>query len=230
MKTITVSLGIAMLLAGTLFAQQSLDIRTVGQDLLAVLNGDTERFDRGMQGLEALMAKSPNDPKLKVLHGNGVFARSGAAFEKGDIQNAMKLWQSALDEMTQAVEQAPDDIFVRARRGVVLISASRSSAMPPAMAKPLTQSAVEDFERVLEVRERDQTLSQQSTHKRGELLTGLADGWNKLGNPEKARSYFERVTHDLKGTVYEKKAQAWLEDKPEAKAVDYFACSGCHVE
>ena len=230
MKTITVSLGIAMLLAGTLFAQQSLDIRTVGQDLLAVLNGDTERFDRGMQGLEALMAKSPNDPKLKVLHGNGVFARSGAAFEKGDIQNAMKLWQSALDEMTQAVEQAPDDIFVRARRGVVLISASRSSSMPPAMAKPLTQSAVEDFERVLEVRERDQTLSQQSTHKRGELLTGLADGWNKLGNPGKARSYFERVTRDMKGTVYEKKAQAWLEDKPEAKAVDYFACSGCHVE
>src|SRR5436190_20975127 len=107
MKTITISLGITMLLASALFAQQSLDIRTVGQDSLAVLNGDTERFDRGMQGLEALMAKSPNDPKLKVLHGNGVFARSGAAFEKGDIQNAMKLWQSALDEMNDAVQSAP---------------------------------------------------------------------------------------------------------------------------
>ena len=27
-------------------------------------------------------------------------------------------------------------------------------------------------------------------HQRGELLTGLADGWNRLGNKEKARVYF----------------------------------------
>ena len=142
----------------------------------------------------------------------------------------MKLWQRSMDEMAQAVEMAPDNIFVRARRGVVLISASRSSAMPPAMAKPLIQLAVEDFQRVLEIREKDQTLSQRSTHQRGELLTAIADGSNRLGNPDKARAYFERIASDLKGTVYEQKANAWLENKPEAKAVDYFACSGCHVQ
>jgi len=102
--------------------------------------------------------------------------------------------------------------------------------MPPAMAKPLTQLAVEDFEKVLEVREKEQTLSQRSTHQRGELLTGLADGWNRLSNADKARGYFERITRDLKGTIYEQRAKAWLEDKPETKAPDYFACSGCHVE
>ncbi len=229
-KTMTMSLVITLLLAGALLAQQSSDIRAAGRDLLGALNGDMERFERGMRALEALLAKSPDDPKLKVLHGNGVFARSGKAFEKGDMQSAMKLWQSSMDEMAQAVEQAPNDIFVRARRGVVLISVSRASSMPLAMAKPLTQSAVEDFEKVLEIREKEQTLPQRSTHQRGELLTGLADGWNRLGNPEKARGYFERITRDLKGTVYEQKAKAWLENKPEAKAVDYFACTGCHVE
>jgi len=132
--------------------------------------------------------------------------------------------------MAQAVELAPNNIFVRARRGVVLISASRSVSMPAAIAKPLIQSAVQDFEKVLEVREKEQTLSQRSLHQRGELLTGLADGWNKLGNPDKARSYFERIARDLKGTVYEEKAKTWLENKPEAQAVDYFACTGCHVE
>ena len=102
--------------------------------------------------------------------------------------------------------------------------------MPPEMAKPLTQLAVEDFEKVLEIREKEQTLAQRSTHQRGELLTGLADGWSRLGNTDKARGYFERITRDMKGTIYEQKAKAWLENMPEAKAVEYFACSGCHVE
>jgi tetratricopeptide (TPR) repeat protein len=230
MKTTIASLVITFLLTGAILAQQPPDIRTAGMDLLGALNGDMEKFERGMRALEALLAKNPNDPNVRVLHGNGIFARSGVAAQKGDMENAMKLWQSGMDEMTQAVEMAPDNIFVRARRGVVLISASRSSSMLPAMAKPLVQLAVEDFQRVLDVREKEQTLAQRSTHQRGELLTGIADGWSRLGNPDKARTYFERITRDLKGTVYERKAKAWLEDKPEARAVDYFACSGCHVE
>jgi hypothetical protein len=51
--------------------------------------------------------------------------------------NALKTWQPALDGMAQAVELAPENIFVRARRGVVLISVSR--ATPPEMAKPLLE-------------------------------------------------------------------------------------------
>jgi tetratricopeptide (TPR) repeat protein len=228
MKTVTISLIVVLVLAGGLLAQQAPDLQTLRSDLMGALNGDMERFERGMRGLESLLAKNPNDPVLKVLHGTGVFARSGAAFEKGDMQNAMKLYQSSLDEMAQAVETAPNNILVRARRGVILISASR--AMPAAMAPPLTKLAVEDFEKVLEIREKEQTLAQGSIHKRGELLTGLADGWNRIGNADKARGYFERVTRDLKGTIYEQKAKAWLDDKPEAKAADYFNCTGCHVE
>src|SRR5262245_55913991 len=230
MKTMTMSLIAMLILAGGLLAQRPPELRTAGMDLLGALNGDMEKFERGMRTLESLLATNPTDPEVKVLYGNGVFARSGVAFQKGDMQNAMKLWQSSLDEMAKAVEMAPNNIFVRARRGVVLISASRSSSMPAAMAKPLTQAAVEDFEKVLEIREKEQTLSQGSTHQRGELLTGLADGWNRLGNTEKARSYFDRVMRDLKGTLYEQKAKAWLENKPETKAVEYFACSGCHAE
>ena len=226
----TAKFVLPLLLASILVAQQSPGIRAISEDFLAGLNGDTERFERGMKSLEALLAKSPTDPKLKVLHGTGIFARSGAAFEKGDTQNAMKFWQSGLEEMAKAVEQAPNDIFVRARRGVVLISASRASSIPPLMARPLLQSAVEDFEKVLEIREKEQTLAQRSLHQRGELLTGLADGWNRLGNRDKARTYFDRVTRDLKDTAYAEKARAWLDDKPESRVAEYFACTGCHME
>jgi tetratricopeptide (TPR) repeat protein len=230
MKTMIASLVMVLLLTGALLAQRPDEFRTAAMDLFGALTGDTEKFERGMKALEALLVKNPKDPEVKVLYGNGVFARSGEAARKGDIPTAMKLWQSGLDEMAQAVELAPDNLFVRARRGVLLISASRSNAIPEPMARPLVQLAVEDFQRVLEIREREQTYSQQSNHKRGELLTAIGDGLNRLGNPDRARSYFERITRDLKGTVYEQKAKAWLDDKPEAKAVDYFTCSGCHVE
>ena len=228
MKTMTMSLIVVLLPAAGLLAQRPPEIRSAGMDLLGALNGDMKKFERGMRTLESLLAKNPEDPEVKVLYGNGVFARSGMAFQNGDTEGAMKLWQSSLDEMAQAVSMAPDNIFVRARRAVVLISAART--MPVAMARPITQLAVEDFERVLEIREKEQTLSQRSTHQRGELLTGLADGWSRLGNAGKARGYFERITRDLKGTIYEQRAKAWLEDKAEAKAGGYFACSGCHVE
>jgi hypothetical protein len=228
MKTMTTGLIVMLLLAGGLLAQQPVDIKSAGMDLLAAMNGDMERFERGMQTLESLLEKNPKDPAVMVLHGNGVFARSGMAYQKGDIQNAVKLSQVGLDEMARAVELAPDDLFVRARRGVLLITVSRS--MPPAIAGSFTKIAVEDFERVLQIREKEQTLAQRSLHQRGELLTGLADGWSRLGEPEKARGYFERITHDLKGTIYEQKAKAWLEDRPQAKTPEYFACSGCHVE
>jgi tetratricopeptide (TPR) repeat protein len=230
MKTLTISAIVMLLLGGVLSAQRRPELQAAGTDLLGALNGDMEKLNRGMQTLEALLAKDPRDPEVKVLYGNGLFARSGEAIQKGDMQNAMKFWQSALNEMAQAVEIAPESLYVRARRGVALISASRSDSIPEPMARPLIQLAVGDFVKVLEIREREQTLSQRSIHQRGELLTGLADGWNRAGNPEKARGYFERITRDLKGTTYEQKARAWLEDRPEAKSAEYFACTTCHVE
>ena len=228
MKTLTLSVVAVLALTGGLLAQIPEDIRSVSADMFGALTGDMGRFERGMRTLESLVVKHPDDARLKVLYGTGVFARSGAAFQKGDMAGAMKLWQSSLDTMARAVEMAPSDVFVRGRRGVVLISASR--AMPAPMADPLTRLAVEDFGKILEIREQDNTVAQRSLHQRGELLTGLADGWSRLGDRDKARGYFNRITHELKGTIYQQKAQAWLDDKPDAKAADYFACSNCHVE
>jgi tetratricopeptide (TPR) repeat protein len=231
MKTITIGV-VAMVtvfaVSAVVGAQGPGTVRSAGTDLLAGLVGDMVRFERGMRTLDEILLKNPNDMEAKVLHGNGVMARAGDAFKVGDNAKAIQLWQNGLDEMAQAVQAAPENVFVRARRGVFMISASRST--PPQMAKSLLETAVADFGKVLEIREKEHTLAERSVHQRGELLTGLADGWDRLGDKEKARGYFERITKDLKGTVYEQRANAWLENKPEAKAAEYFACTGCHVE
>jgi len=231
MKTITISvvaLVTLLALVAVAGAQSPGTVRSAGTDLLAGLVGDMVRFERGMRTLEDILSKNPNDLEAKVLYGNGLTARSGEAFKAGNNEKALQLWQSGLDQMAQAVEAAPNNLFVRARRGVVMISASR--ATPPQMAKPMLETAVADFETVLQIREKEHSLAGRSDHQRGELLTSLADGWDRLGEKEKARAYFERITKDLKGTVYEQRANAWLDDKPEAKAADFFACTGCHVE
>jgi tetratricopeptide (TPR) repeat protein len=232
MKTTAVTLialiAMLLLLTAGMVAQEKSPGRLAAADLIGALNGDTERFERGMKTIESFLALNPKDPEAMVMHGNGVMSRAGDAFQKGDMANAMKLWQSGLAEMGEAVQLAPENIYVRARRGVFLITASRST--PPAMGKPLVELAVSDFEKVLQVREKEQTLAQRSTHQRGELFISLADGWDRMGNAEKARGYFERILKDLKGTTYDQKAKAWLENRPEAKSADFFACSGCHVE
>jgi hypothetical protein len=229
MKTTVVTvIAMLLLLTAGVFAQEKSAGKLAAADLIGALNGDTEKFERGMQTLESFLALNPKDPEAMVMHGNGVMARAGNAFQKGDMANAMKLWQSGLAEMAEAVQLASDNIYVRARRGVLLITLSRST--PPAMGKPLVELAVSDFEKVLQVREQEKTLAERSIHQRGELLTSLADGWDRIGNAEKARGYFERIEKDMKGTTYEQKAKAWLEGKPEVKTAEFFACTGCHVE
>jgi hypothetical protein len=97
------------------------------------------------------------------------------------------------------------------------------------MGKPLLDTGVSDFEHILRLQEQDGTFAKLSNHQRGELLTGLADGWARSGDDGKARSYFTRITKDLPGTIYQTRAQAWLDGKPESKSPEFFTCTGCHV-
>ena len=142
MRTITISV-VAMVtlvaLASVVGAQGPGTVRAAGTDLLGGLVGDMVRFERGMRTLEDILSKNPNDLEAKVLHGNGVMARAGEAFKVGNNEKAIQLWQSGLEEMAQAVDAAPDNLFVRARRGVFMITASRNT--PPQMAKPLLETA-----------------------------------------------------------------------------------------
>ena len=49
-------------------------------------------------------------------------------------------------------------------------------------------------------------------------MIGLADSYSRLGNQEKAQEFFEKIQKDLKGTLYEKSANIWMETKTLAPA------------
>lgn len=215
--------AIALLGAGILSSQDRFDLR-VRNDFFAGFAGDAAALERGMKVCEDLLAGDPKNAEALVWHGAGVLYEAGQAFRDNDQQKGGELWQRGLKEMDNAAELAPDDLGVRIPRGAVLLTASRY--LPNAeMARPLVEKGVADFEKAYDLQA--PRLADLGTHPRGELLIGLADGYSRLGNQERAYVWFERIQKEMKGTPYEKSATQWFASKSLAPA--QAGCLGCHT-
>ena len=195
----------------------------VRADFFAGYQGDAARLERGMARCDEELAKNPDHAEALVWRGGGFMFLAGQAFQAGDTQKGMQLWQRGLGEMNRAVALAPDDVGVRIPRGALLFEISRHA--PPAQGTPLIKLALDDFERSLQIQEKDGYFSKLSSHAKGELLFGLADGWARSGDQQKAREYFARLTKEATESGRVQYASAWLDGKPPASPG---SCTGCH--
>ena len=214
---------IAAGLLGLAAAQDRFDLK-VRTDFFAGFAGNEQALDRAMKICEEELAKNPNHPEALVWHGSGLFFQSGKFFQAGDPARGGEFWQRGLAEMDNAVKIAPDSLGVRIPRGAVLLTASRT--LPnAAMARPLIETGLGDFERSLEIQK--PYFDTLGAHPRGELLIGLADGYARLGKDEQAKAYFERIRAALPGTPYAASADKWLATKSLTPREG--GCLGCHV-
>lgn len=205
-------------------AQERFDLK-VRNYFFTGFTGNAAALAKGMVICEEALAADPKNAEALVWHGSGLYFESGEAFRKGDQQKGMELYTRAIQEMDEAVALAPDNVGVRIPRGASLLTGSRY--MPLDVARPLVEKAVSDYEKAYAIQ--SEHIDQLPAHPRGELLIGLADGYSRLGEQEKAKTWLARIKADpvLKGTAYEKSADLWVETKslPPAKA----GCLGCHV-
>jgi hypothetical protein len=215
--------ALILLAAGILSSQERFDYK-VRNYFFAGFAGDAASLEKGMKICEDILASEPKNAEAMVWHGAGQFYQSGIAFRNGDQQNGIELSRLGQKQMDDAAELAPDDLGVRIVRGAVLLTASHQMSKSD-MARPLIEKGVTDFEKAYSVQGPD--LSKLGTHPRGELMIGLADGYSRLGNQERAQAWFERIQKELKGTPYEKSATLWLETKslPPSQA----GCLSCHT-
>jgi tetratricopeptide (TPR) repeat protein len=197
----------------------------VRSDFFAGFAGDEARFNSAMQVCEKTLAENPKHAEALVWHGSGLTFKAGMAFQKGDQQTGMELWTKGNGEMDEAVSLAPDNVGVRIPRGAMLFQATRN--MPPAMAKPLVEKAVGDYERALALQSASGVFATLGDHPKGELLFGLAEGYSRLGQPEKARTYFERLVSDAPSSGQTPKAKEWLATG-KLPASTGLGCVGCH--
>jgi tetratricopeptide (TPR) repeat protein len=213
--------AVLILTSGLLLSQDRFDMK-VRNYFFAGLAGDDASLQKGMKICEQILASDPKQPEALVWHGMGLVGQSRIAFQKGDQQNGADLWQRGLDEMDQAEAMAPNDLGVRIVRGAVLLIASQY--VPSEAAHPLIEKGLSDYEKAYSVQGPD--LSHLGTHKSGELMIGIADAYARLGQPDKAQPWFERIQKELPGTPYAKSAAVWLETKTLAPG--QAGCLSCH--
>ncbi len=195
----------------------------VRADFFSGAAGDDARLLKVLETCEQALEKNPNHAEARVWHGAALLVRAGQAFQKGDMSTGGPLFDRGIKEMNDALALAPNNPGVLIPRGAVLFEATRN--MSPQMAKPLLQSAVENYQRALEIQA--PTFAALGDHAKGELLFGLAEGWSRLGETEKARRYFERVISDAPSSGQTPKARAWIETGSIPKTSG-MQCVGCH--
>jgi tetratricopeptide (TPR) repeat protein len=195
----------------------------VRADFFAGIAGDEARLQRAIDLCERTLADNPKHAEALVWHGAALLARAGQAFAKGDAATGGPLFGRALKEMDDAVALAVDNPAVLIPRAAVLLEATRN--MPPEVSRPLVQSAVANYEHVLDVQApRWATLGD---HAKGELLFGLAEGFARLGQQDKARMYFDRLIKDAPTSGQAPKAKEWMTSGTIPKS-NGTSCVGCH--
>jgi tetratricopeptide (TPR) repeat protein len=195
----------------------------VRADFFVGFAGSEARLAKGMEACERALAANPNHAEALVWHGSGLAFNAGMAFQKGDMKTGGELWQRGMTEMDTAVALEPDNVGVLIPRGAMLLQASQN--MSAQMGRPLTEKGLGDYERVLEIQA--PIFKTLGDHPKGELLFGLAEGYSRLGNGEKARMYFDRLIKDAPASGQAPKAQAWLSTGSLPKN-EGLGCVGCH--
>ena len=193
----------------------------VRENFFAGFTGNAERLARGMARTERVLAATSDHAEALVWHGGGLLFLAGQAFQSGDTATGTERFGKGLGEMNKAVELVSDRVGVRVPRGATLFEATRF--MPPAQAEPLLRLAVGDFERALELQ--SAVFESLGDHAKGELLFGLGDGYARLGDSERARQYFGRMTKEGGPSPRRDYAVAWLTGGAPTPVP---SCGPCH--
>ena len=222
-----IAAGLAVTAAGAAYPQAAparFDYQVREDMFRGFFAGDKEAFARAMALCEARLAENPNHPEALVWHGNGLLFLAGEAARIGERDNAIALSRQGVAEMAKAVALDPDNIGVLIPRGAVLLAAALR-IQDAERARSYVETAVGDFEKALALQQRQ--LGNMAAHPKGELFAGLAEGWSRLGDAEKARFYLTRIIAELPDTPYSAAAKARLEN-PSAMA--RITCLGCHTK
>ncbi|HUS64031.1 MAG TPA: hypothetical protein VMZ28_05785 [Kofleriaceae bacterium] len=187
-----------------------------------LLRGDDAAMARAVKLCEERLARDPQHGEALAWHGASLIAQAQKRFRTGDQAGGIELWRKGLGEMDRAVELHPDDVGTRIPRGAVLLAAS--PFVPPAQRDVLLDKALSDYERALELQR--PRFAKLSRHARSMLLYGLADGWRRRGDAERARTYYQELSVAARGTAYGERADQVLRGEVVESPL---ACGGCHA-
>jgi tetratricopeptide (TPR) repeat protein len=195
----------------------------VREDIFAGFGGDKEALERGIKKCEVVLEKNPKHAEALVWRGAARVFQAGQLFQAKKQAEGLKLWNSGLKDLDDALELDPKNVGVRIPRAAILVQSGHNA--PPQIGKPLLEKARKDFETIFEAQKKH--LDKIGRHPHGELRMGLADVYRALGEADKSKEQLEAVVKELPKTKYADRAQEWLAAKADAKLIHN--CIGCHV-
>ena len=213
----------AFLIAGALLQAAERFDMLVRAEFFSGFAGNKEALAHAMNVCDEVLAENPKHAEAMVWHGSGNMFLSSQAFRTGDFETGGQLWGKGLREMQTAVTLAPDDVAVVIPRGATLLAASAKA--PEAQGRPLLEQGVKDYEHVRELQKAN--FDKLSGHSRGELLFGLADGYNRLQRKPEAQEAFEALLAVGSASGHKNQAEQWLAGGTYEKSS--LGCTGCHT-
>jgi len=197
----------------------------VRSDMFAGMAGDHDALDRAMKLCEQALTSDQKNAAALVWHGSGLVFQAGQMFRSGDYVSGKQVIIRGFKEMDDAVALAPDSLTTLIPRGASLLGYAQHST-DPERAKPRLLQGLSDYEKVLGIQKTQ--WGSIPAHSRGELLSGLVEGWLRAGDAAKARAYAQRIVDDLPGTRYAARAKDFLSASPAPAQIDW-QCIGCHA-
>ena len=182
----------------------------------SVFAGKTGEFEQGMSELDAMLAKNPNDARALVWHGNGLMVRAGLKKIQGQSDAGRQLLIDSKKELDRAVSLDPDNVNILAMRAVTLHIAGqywKASDMPAGS----WQAIIADLEKTRRIIP-PQAMKKLSIHARGEILTELADAYQKAGMANKSRSIWLETLKSVPNSRYAAQAKTALETLTSGKS------------
>lgn len=199
----------------------------VREDIFAgFLAGDMPRFEAGMAKVDRELRASPSNTDALAWRGGGKLLRAIRAHESHMPDAFTRLYSDARGDFAKALEiagsqPAAGGVFAIAG-GSYVVFADR---FPPDLRREAWTRAQENYQALRDLQK--PFFDQLPLHMRGEVLAGLAQAAQRLGDAETATRRLAELIAALPASVYATRARRWQE-QPAIAAKTSLTCQTCH--
>ncbi|MBI2689543.1 MAG: hypothetical protein HYX27_24815 [Acidobacteria bacterium] len=202
----------------------------VREDLFAgFIDADMDRFERGVKKLDAVLADSPKAADALGWHAGNTLFLAVRAYEAGDNNAFESGYAKALDLFDRIAAIAREE--PQYKEAVHAITGGSfsvfSDRLPPKYRRDGWQRVRENYLALREAQRPAFDTANFPLHFRGEVMAGLAQAAQRLGEAEQAKTLTQELVKAFPGTPYAAFGQRWL-DKPETMAKTKLTCGTCH--
>ncbi len=201
----------------------------VREDIFAgFLGGDMERFEAGMAKVERELRSDPANTDALAWRGGGKLLRAVRAHESGRHDVFTNLYAEARADFDKAAElSAGKEIAAGAfaiTGGSYLLFADR---LPSGLRREAWTKAQENYLALRKIQE--PYFDKLPPHMRGEVMAGLAQSAQRLGDQESADRRLAELIAAMPASVYASRARRWQE-QPAIAAKTSVTCQSCHED